>query len=158
MLYHQLHRLIEIEQYSRKKHFLYGKIFFFNFAYKSLFYSFDHVDKKAAVENAQQTEDLVPIRLDMELEGQKLRDTFTWNKNGFYLDKEYLLKNDDFYFVHIERLITPEMFAEILCDDLDLNTIAFVPAISQAIRQQLEAHQNDLQGENNDQRVMIKVS
>lgn len=25
---------------------------------------------------------LVPIRLDMEIEGQKLRDTFTWNKNG----------------------------------------------------------------------------
>lgn len=27
---------------------------------------------------------LVPIRLDMEIEGQKLRDTFTWNKNGIY--------------------------------------------------------------------------
>lgn len=24
----------------------------------------------------------MPIRLDMEIEGQKLRDTFTWNKNG----------------------------------------------------------------------------
>jgi SWI/SNF-related matrix-associated actin-dependent regulator of chromatin subfamily B protein 1 len=35
-----------------------------------------------ALENAQQIEDLVPIRLDMEIDGQKLRDTFTWNKNG----------------------------------------------------------------------------
>jgi SWI/SNF-related matrix-associated actin-dependent regulator of chromatin subfamily B protein 1 len=34
------------------------------------------------LENAQINEDLVPIRLDMEIEGQKLRDTFTWNKNG----------------------------------------------------------------------------
>ena len=25
---------------------------------------------------------LIPIRLDMEYEGQKLRDCFTWNKNG----------------------------------------------------------------------------
>lgn len=49
------------------------------------------------------------------------------------------------------------MFAEILCDDLDLNTTAFVPAISQTIRQQLEAHQNDILGDNHDQRVMIKV-
>ena len=50
------------------------------------------------------------------------------------------------------------MFAEILCDDLDLNTVAFVPAIVQAMRQQLEAHQNDSVGDNNDQRVMIKVN
>ncbi|CAF2342316.1 unnamed protein product [Rotaria sp. Silwood2] len=98
----------------------------------------DHMDISAALENAQQAEDLVPIRLDMEIEGQKLRDTFTWNKN--------------------EQLITPEMFAEILCDDLDLNTIAFVPAIAQAIRQQLEAHHDDCLGEHCDQRVIIKLN
>lgn len=50
------------------------------------------------------------------------------------------------------------MFAEILCDDLDLNTVAFVPAISQAIRQQLEAHQENFLGEATDQRVTIKVN
>jgi SWI/SNF-related matrix-associated actin-dependent regulator of chromatin subfamily B protein 1 len=44
--------------------------------------SFDHMNASAAMENAQQIEDLVPIRLDMEIDGQKLRDTFTWNKNG----------------------------------------------------------------------------
>lgn len=31
---------------------------------------------------ATQPEILVPIRLDIDIEGQKLRDTFTWNKNG----------------------------------------------------------------------------
>lgn len=36
-------------------------------------------------ENSTQTEVLVPVRLDMEIEGHKLRDTFTWNKNGKYL-------------------------------------------------------------------------
>jgi len=45
-------------------------------------FSFDYTDATIALENAQQNEDLVPIRLDMEIEGQKLRDTFTWNKNG----------------------------------------------------------------------------
>lgn len=45
-------------------------------------YSFDDTDPTAILENATQMENLVPIRLDMEIEGQKLRDTFTWNKNG----------------------------------------------------------------------------
>lgn len=49
------------------------------------------------------------------------------------------------------------MFAEILCDDLDLNTVAFVPAIAQAIKQQLESHPNDFIEENSDQRITIKV-
>ncbi|CAF0852465.1 unnamed protein product [Didymodactylos carnosus] len=99
---------------------------------------FDYTDTSSALENAQQSEDLVPIRLDMEVEGQKLRDTFTWNKN--------------------EQLITPEMFAEILCDDLDLNPVPFVPAISQAIRQQLDTHPIDsLLEDNTDQRITIKV-
>jgi SWI/SNF-related matrix-associated actin-dependent regulator of chromatin subfamily B protein 1 len=35
-------------------------------------------------ENSNQLELLVPIRLDMEIEGQKLRDTFTWNRNGVF--------------------------------------------------------------------------
>ena len=33
-------------------------------------------------EAANVEEDLVPIRLDIDIEGQKLRDCFTWNKNG----------------------------------------------------------------------------
>lgn len=45
-------------------------------------YSFDDSDAIVVFENASQPEVLVPIRLDMEVEGQKLRDTFTWNKNG----------------------------------------------------------------------------
>lgn len=43
----------------------------------------------ANLENASQKQLLVPIRLDMEMEGQKLRDTFTWNKNGNYLTSKY---------------------------------------------------------------------
>lgn len=101
---------------------------------------FDDTDPTASLENAAQKECLVPIRLDMELEGQKLRDTFTWNKN--------------------ESMITPEQFAEVLCDDLDLNPLPFVPAIAQAIRQQIEAFPNDppILEESCDQRVIVKLN
>ena len=57
-----------------------------------------------------------------------------------------------------EGLITPEQFAEILCDDIDLNPINFVPAISQAIRQQIDAYPTDnLLDQQGDQRVILKV-
>lgn len=56
-------------------------------------------------------------------------------------------------------LITPEIFAEILCDDLDLNPITFIPAIAQSIRQQIESHPSDnIIEENTDQRVTIKLN
>lgn len=54
--------------------------------------------------------------------------------------------------------MTPEMFAEILCDDLDLNPLTFVPAIASAIRQQIESYPTDsILDEQTDQRVIIKV-
>lgn len=37
-------------------------------------------------EAASKEEELVPIRLDIDIEGQKLRDCFTWNKNGKLLE------------------------------------------------------------------------
>ncbi|XP_011498221.1 PREDICTED: SWI/SNF-related matrix-associated actin-dependent regulator of chromatin subfamily B member 1 [Ceratosolen solmsi marchali] len=100
---------------------------------------YDDTDPSANLENASRQEILVPIRLDMEIEGQKLRDTFTWNRN--------------------ESLITPEQFAEVLCDDLDLNPLTFVPSIAQAIRQQIEAFpQEAILEDQCDQRVIIKLN
>uniref|UniRef100_A0A672R6G0 SWI/SNF Subunit INI1 DNA binding domain-containing protein n=1 Tax=Sinocyclocheilus grahami TaxID=75366 RepID=A0A672R6G0_SINGR len=101
--------------------------------------SFDDHDPAVIHENATQPEILVPIRLDMEIDGQKLRDAFTWNMN--------------------EKLMTPEMFAEILCDDLDLSPLTFVPAIASAIRQQIESYSTDsILDEQMDQRVIIKLN
>lgn len=54
--------------------------------------SFDDHDPAVIHENATQPEVLVPIRLDMEIEGQKLRDAFTWNMNGSLLTSLYLMK------------------------------------------------------------------
>lgn len=53
--------------------------------------SFDDHDPAVIHENATQPEVLVPIRLDMEIEGQKLRDAFTWNMNGSVLTSLYLM-------------------------------------------------------------------
>ena len=128
---------------------------------------FDDTDPPAVHENAAQPELLVPIRLDMDIEGgmsnfiekdsrffdfkfskniciqsgQKLRDTFLWNKN--------------------ENLLTPEQFAEVLCDDLDLNPLNFVPAIAAAIQQQVESYPSEaenLLSEQKDQRVVLKLN
>ncbi|CAG0897393.1 unnamed protein product [Darwinula stevensoni] len=100
---------------------------------------FDDLDPASAHENANASEVLVPIRLDMEIDGQKLRDTFTWNRN--------------------ESVITPEQFAEVLCDDLDLNPLTFVPAIAQSIRQQVDTFPTDnILEEQTDQRVIIKLN
>jgi len=106
---------------------------------------FDDTDPSAVHDNANQQEVLVPIRLDMDIDGQKLRDTFMWNKN--------------------EAMLTPEQYAEVICDDLDLNPVNFVPSIAAAIQQQLDSSSKDdfasaenLLKEQTDQRVIIKLN
>ena len=47
-------------------------------------YRFNDKNPNAYYEAAMLPEVLVPIRLDIDMDGQKLRDTFTWNKNGMY--------------------------------------------------------------------------
>jgi len=67
--------------------------------------------------------------------------------------------SDVVYSLFTEQLISPEQFAEIICDDLDLNPVHFVTAISQSIRQQIEAFPTDnILEEQTDQRVILKVS
>jgi len=105
---------------------------------------FDDTEPSEIHENASHAEYLVPIRLDMDIDGQKLRDTFLWNKK--------------------ECLLSPEQFGEVLCDDLDLNPVNFVPAITAAIQQQIEASPSgeglyeNLLKEQSDQRVIIKLN
>ncbi|VDN04939.1 unnamed protein product [Thelazia callipaeda] len=92
------------------------------------------------LENANHTEELVPIRLDMELEGVKLRDTFCYNRH--------------------EKLITPEILAETMCEDLDLPTGTFQNAIAQAIHQQIEAAGEAAPVDTalSDQRALLKLN
>ncbi|CAG8627324.1 11846_t:CDS:10 [Dentiscutata erythropus] len=70
---------------------------------------------------AQKEDILVPIRLEIDgADGYKLRDTFTWNMN--------------------ETFITPEHFAEVLCDDLHFPPSQFAPIIVKQIRDQLQGY------------------
>ncbi|KAF8925412.1 Chromatin structure remodeling complex protein sfh1 [Dissophora ornata] len=88
---------------------------------------------------ADQDAILVPIRLDIDTDDYRLRDTFTWNVN--------------------EQLLTPEKFAEILCDDLDLSTVKFVPEIAQSIRNQIAEFEPvaEVQVPNEGSRVIIQL-
>ncbi|KAG2234091.1 hypothetical protein INT48_000268 [Thamnidium elegans] len=69
-------------------------------------------------EQANKEETLVPVRLDVENDGYKIRDTFTWNIN--------------------ESTITPDQFAEITCEDLRLPVSIFVPLIATSIKDQIQ--------------------
>jgi SWI/SNF-related matrix-associated actin-dependent regulator of chromatin subfamily B protein 1 len=96
---------------------------------------------KRLLTNAGEQVDLVPIRLDMELDNIKLRDTFCYNKN--------------------EKLITPEAIAEVICEDLDLPVNTFLPAIAQSIYQQVEGHSEALPVDKEiaaDQRAILKLN
>ncbi|OXV05986.1 hypothetical protein Egran_06246 [Elaphomyces granulatus] len=68
----------------------------------------------------EQIEDLVPIRLDIDWDKVKIRDTFTWNLH--------------------DRVTSPDLFAEKLVEDLGLPLESYVPLvrqISQSIHEQL---------------------
>lgn len=95
---------------------------------------------KRLVSNAEEAVDLVPIRLDMELDNVKVRDTFCFNKN--------------------EKLITPEAVAEVLCEDLDLPVNTFLPAVAQSIYQQVEGHSEAIPVDTQipDQRAILKLN
>lgn len=97
-------------------------------------YTDDQLDANSLVDDS-----LVPIRLDIEIEGHKLRDSFTWNRN--------------------ETCLTPHEFGKILCDDLELPGHHFIAPIAQSIESQLDDHPKTqvIEG-STDQRVTLKLN
>lgn len=78
------------------------------------------ISKDDMTTQAEQPEDLVPIRLDIEWDKIKLRDVFTWNLH--------------------DRVTPPELFAEKLVEDLGLPLESCAPLvrqIAQSIQDQL---------------------
>jgi SWI/SNF-related matrix-associated actin-dependent regulator of chromatin subfamily B protein 1 len=78
------------------------------------------VSRKDLKMQNEQIEDLVPIRLDIDWEKIKIRDTFTWNLH--------------------DRVVSPDLFAEKFVEDLGLPLESCVPLIrmvSQSIQEQL---------------------
>ncbi|KAJ1766366.1 SWI/SNF chromatin-remodeling complex subunit [Coemansia sp. RSA 1843] len=74
--------------------------------------------RKQLQQQAARREVLVPIRLDIDADGYRLRDAFTWDLNN--------------------ELVETRWFAQGLCLDLDLPPEIFVPVIAQSIEDQLE--------------------
>ncbi|KAI0344413.1 SNF5-domain-containing protein [Trametopsis cervina] len=71
---------------------------------------------------ARRTTALIPIRVEFETETHRIRDCFVWNLT--------------------ENLITPEMFAQTFCMDLDLPPNPWVETIANQIRAQIEDHES----------------
>lgn len=59
---------------------------------------------------------------------------------------------------HAESLTSPDQFAELLCDDMELPAGLFMQPIASAIRAQIDQHPGDLVAmDDEDRRVPIKV-
>ncbi|KAF1945788.1 SNF5-domain-containing protein [Clathrospora elynae] len=71
------------------------------------------VSKEKGTQQAEQIEELVPVRLDIELDRLKLRDTFTWNLN--------------------DRVTNPVLFAQTLVEDFQIP-----PELRQNVIQQVD--------------------
>ncbi|GAB7352620.1 hypothetical protein MBLNU459_g2995t2 [Dothideomycetes sp. NU459] len=77
-----------------------------------------YISRKQIASQAEYFEELVPVRLDIELEKLRLRDTFTWNLN--------------------DRLIQPGLFARTLVEDLRLP-----PESSEIVARQVHEELNE---------------
>jgi hypothetical protein len=60
---------------------------------------------------SQQVVKLVPVRIDVEHDGVKIRDDFTWNVNGMF---------DPSALMFLESVITHDSFAKLLCRDVGI--------------------------------------
>ncbi|KHN95093.1 transcription factor Snf5p [Metarhizium album ARSEF 1941] len=74
--------------------------------------------RKDMLKQAEQHEELVPLRLEVEWDKIKLRDTFTWNLH--------------------ERLLQVELFAAQLVEDMGLKAPAAQPVYEQIVQQMRE--------------------
>ncbi|GAC94998.1 hypothetical protein PHSY_002571 [Pseudozyma hubeiensis SY62] len=76
-----------------------------------------HTDDDLA-RQAGKSEILVPIKIDLEAEQYRIKDSFTWNMN--------------------ERLISPHHFAKLLLEDLDIPVEPYATQIMNMINQQID--------------------
>ncbi|CAK3901152.1 SWI SNF chromatin-remodeling complex subunit SNF5 [Lecanosticta acicola] len=76
-----------------------------------------HVNRKDNAQQAEQHEELVPVRLDIELDKLRLRDTFTWNLH--------------------EKVISQDVFTDYLVEDLKLPPEA-IPEVSRQIKVEMQ--------------------
>ena len=101
---------------------------------------------------------LVPIRLDLEIDGSKVRDCFTWNLNGIAIILVFIVHVHVHLthcvaemFLHIETIITPEQFAQLMVEDIyeimPSNALNLITQIANSIRSQCQSWQNAVHDE-----------
>ncbi|KAJ1572301.1 hypothetical protein NDA11_006015 [Ustilago hordei] len=78
-----------------------------------VYHNHDDLERQAG-----RNEILVPIKIDLEAEQYRIKDSFTWNMN--------------------ERLISPHHFAKLLLEDLDIPVEPYATQIMNLINQQIE--------------------
>ncbi|KAF2402351.1 SNF5-domain-containing protein [Trichodelitschia bisporula] len=81
-----------------------------------------HINKEDMLNQSDQLEELVPVRIDIEHDKIKLRDTFTWNLH--------------------DRVTPPELFAEGLVEDFQVPP-EHVPYVTQQVQQKLQEQIQD---------------
>ncbi|KAK8850360.1 hypothetical protein IAR55_004278 [Kwoniella newhampshirensis] len=67
---------------------------------------------------------LVPVRLELEHDHHKIKDTFMWNCS--------------------DTVVTPELFAQTLCDDFGVPHVHFAPKIVAAINERVREYQDQV--------------
>lgn len=100
-----------------------------------------HRSPRVFREAAKKEEDLVPIRVELDIDQYRLRETFVWNLNGMYLlDPIPHLRHPglffSFFLVIKDHVVTPDAFARMTCEDLELPS-HFAAQFSAQIRTQL---------------------
>ena len=86
------------------------------------------------INDANRTEQLVPIRLEFDVEHYKYRDTFVWNLNGKSLSYLAICPISNLCFS--DPIVTPEAFAQSVVDDYGLPS-SYHSVITKAIQEQL---------------------
>ncbi|KAF2772602.1 SNF5-domain-containing protein [Teratosphaeria nubilosa] len=76
-----------------------------------------HISRKDKLQQAEQHEELVPVRLDIELDKLRLRDTFTWNLH--------------------EKLVSQDLFTEHLLEDLKIPPEA-IPEVRRQVQVEMQ--------------------
>lgn len=99
--------------------------------------------------------ELAPIRLDLDIDGYRLRDTLLWNLMECKVEREVETTSQDEMGGHSGGYqspglwgrphFTPEQFADMACRDFDLPLTTFHPAILKSIRGQVQEHQESAQ-------------
>ncbi|KAF2807852.1 SNF5-domain-containing protein, partial [Mytilinidion resinicola] len=114
-----------------------------------------HISRKEGATQADQLEELVPVRLDIEFDKIKLRDTFTWNLHDRVIPPEVFAENlvEDFRLPPETRsLLTQQINREMAEQIQDFYPHAFIED------EPLDPHQPYMAYKNDEMRILIKLN